>query len=315
MGALVRVIAVMAVAVLSACTSRVGGTPVTETTLPPELTAESAFADIRTVDPCSLTSPDVFDTFGLAVHTLPESLEFCAIRVSTPDGEVRIHVGAFGGLATNPELRDKRVKDVERGLWVGQLTDTPSFCRQALVFPDDVLMLVQGQASDRGDADACPVVEAGMDHAIEVILDDGVGHRTPERDSLMLIDPCSLVDDADVGAIAGLAGARRSEVYPARHDCFWKVGSEVTVLIRFRVGLKPAGANEDPVAGRPTATNPAPEQGTGSSCAVETAHLPFTDDVFELAGVYVRMPKGQVDAGCAAARAVAELVWPKLPTP
>ena len=92
--------------------------------------------------------------------------------------------------------------------------------------------------------------------------------------------------------------------------------------LQFGAGPKPTangeGATEDPVAGRPTATNPYPTFGSRSFCAVETAHLPFTEisevkDAFELASVYVRMPAGQVAAGCAAARAVAELVWPKLP--
>jgi hypothetical protein len=52
-------------------------------------------------------------------------------------------------------------------------------------------------------------------------------------------------------------------------------------------------------------------------CAVETGHLPFTEiegeDAVEVASVYVRMPTGQAGKACAAATAVAELVWPELP--
>lgn len=95
----------------------------------------------------------------------------------------------------------------------------------------------------------------------------------------------------------------------------------VTVRLQFVAGPKPvaldADGSEEPVAGRPTAINRYPEIGENSYCAVETAHLPFEEiegqDAFEVASVYVRMPAGQVEAGCAAARAVAELVWPKLP--
>ena len=57
MAVLPRVIALAAVAVLSACTTQVSGTPVAGDTLPPpepkELTAEAVFDDLTTVDPCS----------------------------------------------------------------------------------------------------------------------------------------------------------------------------------------------------------------------------------------------------------------------
>jgi hypothetical protein len=321
-----RVVAVVACLALSACTTSVGGTPVAGTTLPEEpaeLTASEVFDDLTTIDPCSLTSPSVFSSFGDADFATPESLDYCAISVKPSSGnEAVIAVGAFGELEAQPELQGKRVKEVDGGLWVGQQDDTPSFCSQQLVFPDGVTVQVQGSLYV-GDVDACPMVEAGMDQLIKAVQDGDVDHRSPERDSLVLIDPCSLVDDDAVGAIPGLTGARQPNDYPGEHTCFWEVSTDVTVRLQFGTGLKPTatgeGANEDPVAGRPTATNPYPNVGSRAFCAVETAHIPFTEvsevdeDVFELASVFVRMPAGQVAAGCTAARAVAELVWPKLP--
>jgi hypothetical protein len=325
MAVLSRVAAVVAVAVLSACTAPVGGTPVPGTTLPPEpdeLTAEHVFDDLTTVDPCALTEPSVFDEFGDTDFATPESLDYCAISVAPPGGgSVVVAVGAFGQLTAQPGLVGKRVRDVERGLWVGQQDDTPSSCSQLLVFADGVTLQVQGSVYD-GDADTCPLVEAGMARVVDVVLDGDVAHRSPSRNSLVLVDPCSLVDDEVVGAVPGLAGARRPSEYPGRHTCFWEAGVEVTVRLQFGAGPEPSvysdGATEDPVAGRPSATNPYPEVGEASYCSVETAHIPFTevagdDEVFEVAGVYVRMPAGQVAAGCAAARAVAEAVWPALP--
>jgi hypothetical protein len=166
------------------------------------------------------------------------------------------------------------------------------------------------------------MVEAAMDHAVSVVLDEGVEHREATRDSLLLVDPCSLIDDADVAAVAGLTGLRKSDEYPAEHNCFWEgPGGTVTARLQFVAGPKPgaygrAGANENPVAGRPSALNPYPEVGQASYCSVETAGIPFsevTGDYFEIASVFVRMPGGQVDAGCVAAQAVAQQVWPKLP--
>jgi len=322
--------ALLALAALSACTSRVGGTPVAGTTLPPEpeeLTSEVVFDDLTSIDPCSLTDLDTFEEFGEVEFATPESLDYCAIGIDTTGGgNVVISVGSFGELSALPELEGKRVKDVDGGLWIGQQDDDPAFCAQLLVFPDGVTMQVAGRVYD-GEADTCPMVEAGMDKLVEVVQDDGVEHRDPDKDSLLSIDPCDLIEDDDLTAIAGLAGAERPSDYPGKHTCYWEVPdavSRVSVRLTFAAGLEPKaygdGANTNPVAGRPSATNPYPSVGDGSFCTVETAHLPFTevdgheDDTFELASVFVRMPAGQVAAGCAAALAVANIVWPELPS-
>lgn len=316
-----RVLVLLAVVLLSACTTRVGGLPVAATTLPEDLTAKLVFDDLRTVDPCSLTSQDVFKSFGSPDFGAPESLEYCAVKVNaTGGGEALISIGAFGVLDAMPELRGKRVKDLDRGLWIGQQDNTPSFCTQLLVFADDVTMQVQGTVFD-GTVDTCPIVEAAMAHASSVVLDGGVEHRKAARDSLLLVDPCSLIDDADVAAVPGLAAVAKVDEYPAKHTCFWKSADrKVTARLVFGLGPKPEAygtdANVNPVAGRPSATNPYPDVGDGSYCAVETAGIPYSDvpgDHFEVASVYVRMPAGQVAAGCTAAQAIAQHVWPKLP--
>lgn len=325
MAVLPRVIALVATAALAACTTQVSGTPVAGDTLPPpepeELTAEAVFEDFTTVDPCSLTSPDVFDSFGTAGFATPESLDYCTISVQTGDGEALVSVGAFGDLEEVPELQGNRVEELEGGLWVGQYEDDPSYCSQMLVFPDGVTMEVLGSLFD-GDTDTCPMVEAGMAHMVKTIQDGDIRHREPRAESLIEIDPCSLVDGTAVSAVPGLAGVQRMGEYPARHTCFWSQG-DITVRLRFLAGTKPAatqaGGNEDPIGGRASAMNPYPDLAGTALCAVETAHFPFTevqgvDDAFEVAGVYVRMPRGQIDAACAAARGVAELVWPDLPS-
>jgi hypothetical protein len=318
--------AVVAVTFLAGCTSKVGGLPVAATTLPDEpdeLTAEVVFDDLTTVAPCSLTDDEAFEEFGVAKFAPPESLDYCAVGVRDNAGaDVVISIGAFGVLSAQPDLEGKRVKDVEGGLWVGQQDDAPSFCSQLLVFPDGVTMQVSGSVYD-GSTNTCPMVEAGMDHAIEVIQDQGVEHRDAERDSLLTIDPCTLVDDADVTAVPGLRNVRKGDEYPGRHTCFWEdsPGSPVNVRVEFGAGPEPAvysqGGAEGLVGGRQSATNRYPEVGENSYCSVETAHIPFDEikgeDAYEVASVYARAPGGQVDAACAAATAVAELVWPELP--
>ncbi len=321
-----RVVAAVAVVFLSACTAKVGGLPVAATTLPEkpdELTSEVVFDDLTTVAPCSLTDLEAFEAFGVAEFTTPESLDYCAVRVNdTAGADVIISIGAFGVLSAQPELEGKRVKDVDGGMWVGQQDDAPSFCSQLLVFPDDVTMQVSGSVYD-GSADTCPMVEAGMDKAIEIIADEAVEHRDPARDSLLTIDPCTLVEDDDVAAVPGLEGVSRGDEYPGKHTCFWEQspGSPVNVRLQFGAGPEPGvysqGGAEGLVGGRQSATNRYPEVGENSYCSVETAHIEFDEiegeDAFEVASVYARAPGGQVDAACATATAVAELVWPELP--
>jgi hypothetical protein len=282
------------------------------------------FDDLTRIAPCSLTEPDVFAEFGDVEFAPPESLDYCAIKVDTPDGaNVVMSVGSLGTLDALPELRGKRVKEVEKGLWVGQQDDDESFCSQLLVFPDDVTLQVQASVYE-GATNTCPMVEAGMDRVIEVVLAGDAEQRDPPADSLQTLDPCDTIDDGQVTAIGGLTGAARPHEYPGEHTCYWEVPgatSRISVRLMFSAGVEPevyqTGGNANPVAGRPTVTNPYPSLGDGSFCAVETGHIPFDeiDDekAVELAGVFVRMPAGQVDAACAAAVAVATIVWPELP--
>jgi hypothetical protein len=52
---------------------------------------------------------------------------------------------------------------------------------------------------------------------------------------------------------------------------------------------------------------------------VQTGHIPFAftgqEGLVEIAGVFVRKPKGQVDAACKMATDLANAVWPTLPKP
>jgi hypothetical protein len=311
--------AVVALMALSSCTARFGGVPVAGDTLPElaELTAESVFDDFTTVAPCSLTDPSVFDTFGSATFgELESTLDYCTVLVRTAAGAtVSVNVGLFEELAAAPELASQRVRDVEGGMWVGQRPGGTSFCTQVLVFPDGLTVEVYAYENE-GEADMCSIVEAGMDHLIEVVLAGNVAHRSPAPNSLVGLDPCALVGDDDIAAVPGFAGMRRSVDYPGKHKCRWALGS-LGVVVAFGARQKPSADRALPVAGRPTVTIPVelPER---SYCTVETGHIPFTEvagvaDQVELASVFVNMPPEQSAAACTAAHAVAEVLWPKLP--
>lgn len=330
----VLVVAVLGGSALAGCSARVGGEPVAATvgvttaSEPPEPTAENVLGDYATIDPCSLTDPEVFAAFGTAEFATPESLDYCAITIEPSAGvQVIMSIGLLGLLSDSPEIQSKKIEDLDGGMYTVRRDASPGFCSQALVFVDEVTLDV-GSSTFQGDSpDTCPMVDAGMRKAVEVIQDGGIEHREPGADSLIPLNPCSMVEDATITALPGFTAAKRRE-YPAHHQCYWETSAgdeRLSVRLMFSAGQPPTtwapnGANSNPIAGRPSVTNPFPDAGTSSFCTVDTGHIPFeevdvTADIVELASVFVRTPKGQVDAGCQAAVAVATQVWPQLPTP
>lgn len=320
-----RVVAAVAAAVFaSACTVQVSGDPVAGTTLPPvpeELTSEVVFEDLTTVDPCSLIDLSVFDELGSAEFATPESLDYCLLTVKADGDDAFLMVGALDAL--DEDLAGVRIEEFDGGLWLSQRDDSAEYCSQLLVFPDDVTLEVQGSTTDSG-TDICPFVEAAMEYVVGVVLDGDVEHREPKKRSLITVDPCEVLSDADVQGVPGFEAAAKPAQSPAEHGCYWETGSganRMSVRLTFGVGREPEafrpGANETLIAGRESATNPYDSVGDGSYCAVETGHILFEEvdgeDIVEVAGVFVRMPAGQVNAGCQAAVAVATIVWPELP--
>jgi hypothetical protein len=329
-----RWVAVLLVAGLAgataACSSRVGGEPAAATTVssaPQEPSAENLLGDLTTIDPCSLTDPAVFQPYGTATFATPESLDYCAVTVTPGAGiEVIVTIGELGELSESPELEGKHVRELDDGLFVAERDNTTGFCAHALVFTDEVTLDVASSTYQGTAPDTCPMIDAAMNKVVEVIEGDGVEHRSPEPDSLMSVDPCSLIDDAAITALPGLTGALRRE-YPGHHQCYWETSSaqdRMSVRLVFGAGAVPTpygtGANKKPIAGRASVTNPIPDAGAASFCTVDTGHIPFDEvdgqtGMVELASVFARMPKGKVKAACQVAVAVATAVWPRLPTP
>jgi hypothetical protein len=293
----------------------------------PEPTAENLLGDLTTVDPCSLTDVSVFESYGTAKFATPESLDYCAISVAPGPGvEVIVTIGELGELSESPELEGKRLRELDDGMFVADRDDTAGFCAQALVFTDEVTLDVASSTYQGTAPDTCPMVVAAVDEVLAVIEDDGVEHRSPGPDSLVSLDPCSLVDDDAITALPGLTGATRHE-YPGHHQCYWETSSaadRMSVRLVFGAGAVPTpygtGANKNPIEGRASVTNPIPDAGAASFCTIDTGHVPFDEvegqsGMVELASVFARMPKGQVKAACQVAVAVAKAVWPRLPAP
>ena len=324
---------VAAIGVLAGCTTSVGEA---------SKTAALLLGDLATIEPCSLTDPEVFAEFGDAEFGPPEALGHCAVLIKPNAGEpVTITVGELGrptadyrGTPLPSEL-----EDVADSVYTTQLDDRGDSCWQTLVFEEEDLTLdVVGRNGFGVDSpiSTCHMVAAGMAKVVEVVLAGEVEHRTPEPNSLVSVDPCDLVTDETVTALPGFAAARRTDS-PGGHRCRWNLppGPErLSVSVYFGVGTIPTSRDyrglpitSSTIAGRPSIILPIGD----SSCTVETGHIPFDEvegatDMVETVEVYAETPPGQrdtageldqhelEDATCEGAVAIAKALWPRLPS-
>jgi hypothetical protein len=333
---------VAAVAILAGCT-----TSGEEST-----TAARVLGDFATIQPCSLTSLEVFDEFGSAEFGTPGSLDHCTVVVK-PDAsetvslkrnvaeEVTIVVGELLRPSDDiPFLPTAKLEDVTDSIYTTQPDDVGVSCWQTLVFAEDDLALsVRSSLSPTASPfPTCDMVAAGMAKVVEVIQAGEVEHRSPEPNSLVSLDPCDLVDDETVAALPGFAEAQRVDS-PGRHQCYWRTSTGMDglrVTVSFGVAEPPEprsslgfDVNADPIAGRQSVTTYVPS--SSKFCIVETGHIPFEEvagatGLVEVVEVKADLPPGQSDptgqldepdrvkAACEGALAVAKELWPRLPS-
>ncbi len=305
-------------------------------------TAALLLGDLTTIEPCSLTDPEVFAEFGDAEFGPPRALRQCAVLIKPNAADaVTIMIGELG--RTSADHRGNplpsKLEDVADSIYTTELDEGGFSCWQTLVFDEEDLTLdVSGHNPVGVDSpiNTCDMVAAGMAKVVEVVLAGEVEHRTPEPNSLVSLDPCDLVTDETVTALPGFAAAQRM-ASPGGHGCRWRLppGPEgrFEVSVTFSVGTMPTSrefhglpSTSSTIAGRPSITMP-----FGTYCTVETGHIPFDEvegatDIFETVQVYADTPPGQRDpAGqldqderedviCEGAVAVATALWPRLPS-
>jgi hypothetical protein len=322
------VVGVLGTLLVTGCANTIGGSAVSPpgATRPSQAAGKASAADLlgpfTSIDPCSLTDPAVFARFGTAKLGVLDSLDECLIEVTTsaPDPVV-VYVGSLDHVDALPDYRGKRATDLPGGLTLVDYEDDQTYCSKLLAFTDGITLTVSATLYDGTATNLCDLVRAGLDKVVEVVRDKKVQHRTFAPNSLAAIDPCATVDRAVLAAVPGL-GDVEPKVYPGKHNCLWAGSDAVSgprLRVMFAVGIPPTptgeGATAPAIAGRGSVVSPSPNAGSNVYCFVETAHIPFQPGVSEKALVSVRLAKGQLDAACAAATAVASAVWPKLPIP
>ncbi len=317
-------------AALAACSVQVVGAPVpvpnptfpVTTTGKPEPTAVSLLGDLPTVDPCSLIETADVARFGTPVVAPLESLDYCALTLTTAGGtKLDLAVGFLDKVESVGEL-SAELKPYQGELRIATESGDQSHCPRRLVFSDLVTLAVTVDNYSSGGSTAtelCGIADAAMTAVADRVLGDKVKHRKFTGKSIGNVDPCSSVTPASIAQVPGLTTAK-VRPYPAGHQCRWsKDGTpappRARVIYSIGTPTKADAKNTtmEDVAGRQTAVT----KTSATSlvlCAAETAHFSADGGLSELAMVTVSLPAGsQVDAACTAAKAVAADVWAKLP--
>ncbi|MFI7680203.1 hypothetical protein [Actinophytocola sp. NPDC049390] len=300
--------------VLAACTAGVDGTPVPAGEAP--LTA-AALGDLTSVDPCSLTGPAAFADVGSARMPGMPTFDDCRVTVAAPDGHAYVWVGLLRDATT---LRD----DLEprdrpgRGTTIGSLGGT---CDAALVLTDGLALTAWAEpayGSPLDDTTLCALTEGALRGAYQVLDGGRVEHWVPPVSSLAVLDACDVVMIRHVQAALDLDAVDETP-FPAGHRCRWGAPDRDSpgVDVEFRVAESaedvgvPAGTDAELVGGRATWL----VEHTDRTCTAVTEHVQFAPGAgtheYALLRVVTAPRRGR--DGCAAAKQLAERVWPELP--
>lgn len=291
--------------------------------------ARTAFGDASTVDPCSLVDTSTVHGVDSARRESADALDDCPVAVTQKDGS-KAYV-TVGPLETSDDMTGAPVDTVttlSNGMiiQVGK-PDPADYCDGYVIFPDDYDLHVSASPSTSDShANVCASAVAMAENAASQVSAGAVRHRTYSAGSAGKIDPCGLIDQAQL-SLAGVTGIS-TFAYPEAHECYWASDSDInlpTAQMNFVVGerptiLDPTTDSATTIAERPSIVSLFTQADSDSICWINTGLNPYTDQetsaaagLVEIAEIGVDTVKGSKVNPCTAAKAVAAAIWPKLP--
>ncbi|MGW1677783.1 DUF3558 family protein [Saccharopolyspora sp. NPDC002376] len=282
-------------------------------------TSQAMLGDLRTVDPCTMTDPAALREFGSAENAGTVSLDYCLLHVKLTNGSlVQLAVGELG---RGPDQPGDPI--VPRGpLRIVQNAPLPGHCSRQILFADDLALRVSADLLVGDPASGlCGIAEAGADTAAAALEQHRVGHREFPANSLARVDPCQVLDSAEVQQIPGLEEAQ-GQPNPSGHQCSWgeQSADSPRVQLSNTAGDPPkvlhGAATEETIAGRRTVVSVVGGDPQLPLCSAETGNLPFgPDGQVEVAQLVVAVPGMTGIDACEYARGLAGKAWPHLPPP
>lgn len=299
--------------------SPVSGQGVSPTAKPPDVRA--ALGDPRTVDPCTLTDPALFERFDQVTTSGTVSLDYCLLRVAMADGSLaQLTVGELGSVDPastegSPSTRQGKFRVVEDA-------PLPGHCTRRILFGDGVAMRISADLLTGGPgARLCGLAEEGARGAVDAIERGAVEHRRFPANSWARVDPCEVLDTAVVQEIPGMEAAQPVTA-PSGHRCQWgeQTAQSPRVRLVHTAGEPPrvlhGTAVEERIAGRSTVVSMVGGDPGSPVCSAETGHIPFGkpgSGQVEVAMLVVTIPGENGITACEFARGLAESAWPSLP--
>ncbi|SFO92502.1 hypothetical protein SAMN05421810_101411 [Amycolatopsis arida] len=279
------------------------------------LTSKAVLGDLATVDYCTLL--DLGALGDVRLERVRPDFAACMAEVTAAEGRVLLGIGHLSEAPTSVlgQPPDETVS-LPHG-WKVERFDglEPGVCYRFLEFSDGVSLQVHATYPEGypvvPSAALCRLADATIDGVRSWLTTRRVGRLTFREESLGRLDACVLVPEAEVEAALG--GAAPVSPEPTGHLCGW--GSRwdepgPAAFLEFAIQeLGDADEFAETIGGRPSRVTPL----DGGSCLVETPHVHFSATKpydREFARVEVRPAGGDA---CAAARALAERIWPALP--
>jgi hypothetical protein len=300
---------VLAVLVLSACTSQVVGAPRADPRAVPTSKPDSAaelIGDANALDPCALLDPAALSQFGTAETPAQESYDYCWLKLPMSGASVAVR---FGLLEHGQPAQAREVEPVGL-LRVFEQSPVPDRCARYVVFGDNVTMAVSADTADSPGvtvSQLCSVTEKAANVIAATISGRRVVHRAYPGTSFGPLDACKAAVTS-LGQVPGLAAAQVSS-YPAHHQCRWGSATVPSLTVRYVLASPSGAANvrHETIDGKPSGVYTV-DIGGPTLCVAEVK-----GDNGELAQVIVRMAPGDAEVACRAVQVVAGEVWSKLP--
>lgn len=313
--------------VVTGCSAGVSGTPASRQDTTGPFTAQRAFGDPRTVDPCSLTGPFAFQEHGQAQMPAKVTMDECHVTVLVGEGgdanKVTVELGLLRHVDTLPSgQRELRALPGNAAI-VEVPTQITGSCVVALRLADDIAVSATAEAElvdTVPSTTLCALARSGAEGIAEVARTNRVRHWEPPHNSLARQSACGLLPADDVASLLGIT--ERVSLYPAEHQCRWgrSGGASATVKVDFPVGSDegvagvPGGTPVEELGGRPTWVSQA---GTGDidTCTLVTQHIAFAPQrgEVEFAALRVAVPTSEGKDPCAIGRQLTDYAWPRLP--
>jgi hypothetical protein len=307
-----RAALVAAAFALSACTSQVTGTPLSDPLAPVQPGRPDSAADLignaNTLDTCSLLAPEALSQFGTATVPPQESYDYCWLRLPMSGASVAVRFGLLERVRSAADLQAKEVEPVGT-LRVFEVSPVPDRCARYILFSDNVTLAVSADTADSAGtvSELCSVTERAANVIAQNVTAKKISHQQYEPTSFGPLDACKAAVTS-LAQIPGLAAAQITS-YPAHHQCRWGNGTAPSLTLRYVLN-EPSTAPEvhhETIAGKATGVYTV-DLGGRSLCVAEVKGTGR-----ELAQVIVRLAPDNADAACSAARVVASEVWNKLP--